>query len=345
MAAPIIQARIGLPSMKLKGYVMMHVLERSPLTGQMEPTKFRVKTPLGFKDTFGLEWENLILNSGLDAVATTVLANLSRYCAVGTGNTPPAVTQTGLVTESARTNNMLTGSPDTAMTNPTTTSYRFRRTYDFPLGALNGNYAEVGFSPNSAAGPNLFSRSLIQSGGTPTVIPVTSSQQLRVVYILDINFTPTSSQIVTPPITGWPLAPATSLQGDARIQKVDNKFRPMNTDGTIGTSTFNYFDPGESITTRKHFVCDSSDPHAVAGSFVNRTTGQYADITPTALPYTVQGQADFKTTLSTSVGNFPIRTIGIGSAAEPLWELIFDQNQVKTNLYTLELVFRYTWSA
>lgn len=125
------------------------------------------------------EAHNLVLNQGLNNLlnGTSNPSLVSRYCAVGTGTTPPAATDTILGSEVKRTSTYLTGSGNCG------TSYGGydqinRRTYDFTEEVSNQNYTELGFS--HADSGNLFSRLLI-SGGTVSVL---IGQSLRVVYDL-----------------------------------------------------------------------------------------------------------------------------------------------------------------
>lgn len=135
---------------------------------------------------------NLILDKGLDLIATNAIASMFTYCCVGTGNSTPIVSQLGLDNEKARTNNYLTSGNGCGTTYVAEGVFEMKRTFDFPLGALNssvqGPYSEVGFSPLAAAGNNLFSRSLFKDGGgVPVTINVLPSQQLRVTYSLYVH--------------------------------------------------------------------------------------------------------------------------------------------------------------
>lgn len=156
-----------------------------------------------FRTVRRMEWDNLILDNGLTQIAAYTWAQAFRYCAVGTGNSTPTASQQALDAEAARTANYLTGTGNCGTTNPAQNVWVHKRTFDFPLGALNGTYAEVGFSPVSSPGPNLFSRSLIQSSGVPTAVTVTSSQQLRVIYTLTVTVGSLTISRDVPNISGW----------------------------------------------------------------------------------------------------------------------------------------------
>lgn len=135
---------------------------------------------------------NLVLTSGIDQILnmTGNPAQVSSYCAVGTGTTTPSAGQTGLVAEVRRSNSYLIGTGNCGTTYSTGTNtaiWTFRRTYDQAIESSSQNYSEIGWSPSAAAGANLFSRTLI-SGGTVTV---TVGQSLRSVY--DLTFTVNTS--------------------------------------------------------------------------------------------------------------------------------------------------------
>jgi len=136
------------------------------------------------------EMHNLVLDQGLDYVASFGLSiPVFAYCAVGTGSTAPAVTDTGLVAEISRVNTTYQGDSRNMVSNGV---YDVTRYFEFTYGAANGNLTEFGMSPNSAAGTNLFSRALfVDGGGTPTPITKTSAEKLRIAYTLTVTLTPT----------------------------------------------------------------------------------------------------------------------------------------------------------
>ncbi len=155
------------------------------------------------REVRGGEGPNLILDQGLDLIATTALllqqGNVSppptffplvRYCAVGTDSTAPAASDTGLGSELSRTD--ATHAPD-EFSRPSDGVYRITRHIEFDYAAANGNLTEVGFSPTASAGGNLFNRLLFLDGlGTPEVVTKTSSEKLRIAYTLEVTLSPTT---------------------------------------------------------------------------------------------------------------------------------------------------------
>lgn len=153
--------------------------------------------------------KNLVLAQGKNTFfgGSYFACELARYCAVGTGTTPPASTDIGLGTEVKRTGTLLTSGTGTVKYVDGRVVYSY--THDFTEEVSNQNYSELGWSWSASAGNNLFSRVLI-SGGTVTVL---AGQQLRVVYALAFSVTPYSETAATLTLPGWPVAPATTNDG------------------------------------------------------------------------------------------------------------------------------------
>lgn len=121
---------------------------------------------------------NLFTNYGLD---TEGAGNVpAGYCRIGTGNTAPANSDTQLVSQSASTSSVITSTN----TNAGAPNYEtlWTVTYQFALGAVVGNMAEIGVG-TAASGATLSSRALIVDGvGAPTTITVLITEILQVVY-------------------------------------------------------------------------------------------------------------------------------------------------------------------
>lgn len=140
---------------------------------------------------------NLVLDSGI-AIATAggngITSNLLlTNCVVGTGATPPAVTDTALVSQLAVSPNgvMQSGTYSYDEIGDDLSAVTVMR-YTFAIGAVVGNISEIGIRPSGQT--NLFSRALIvDGGGSPTTITVTASDQL----IVDYTLTGTISRTVT----------------------------------------------------------------------------------------------------------------------------------------------------
>ena len=136
------------------------------------------------KEAAGLNvpFKNLITNAGLDYVnGYSTINDCTDYCKVGTGSTPPAVTDTDLAAKTG------IASPQGSQTNSvqkTTLPYYSQhvRVFTFAVGAVSGNLTEIGFF-NYASSGTMWSRALIKdSGGNPTTLTLLATEQLRVTY-------------------------------------------------------------------------------------------------------------------------------------------------------------------
>lgn len=180
---------------------------------------------------------NLILDQGKNYWAGGIgsFAYLVRACAVGTGTTTPAASDTGLQSEAKRTTTYYTASGGCGYSD-TGATRKMWRTFDFPVESSGVNYAELGWSPIDSAGANLFSRTLI-SGGT---VSLTAGQSLRVVYELSVTVAPASTTTENLSVSGWPVAPATNtevtwkIQGDRTFSQIDSS----------GNSNGGFIEPG-----------------------------------------------------------------------------------------------------
>lgn len=170
---------------------------------------------------------NLILDQGLNMVVDRYFSECFTHCCVGTGNSAPDVSNTGLDVEIARTNNYLLGGSDNTggvVEDPVT--MRLRRTFDFPLGALDssvdGLYKEVGFSYTGTPGANLWSRALFQNGGVPASVDVQADQQLRVIYTVTLQLGPSAVTAGSVNITGLGNTPYTHAIANINESGVDS---------------------------------------------------------------------------------------------------------------------------
>ena len=132
------------------------------------------------------EFPNLIVNSGFDFMCTTngpwQTGGFNR-CSVGTSNTAPAPGQTLLISPVGST----TTRTDLGQTYvPGVAPYAQRAVqYDFAVGAIVANIAEIGIGPGTYNVTSLMSRALVlDGGGSPTVVSVLVTESLRVTYYL-----------------------------------------------------------------------------------------------------------------------------------------------------------------
>lgn len=142
-------------------------------------------------------FENLITNQGLDWIganspqANNAVINICTHCAVGTGNTTPAYTDTHLTSFLAQfptfnTDNVTGFSSYSYVPGPPA-YWSGIFVYSFATGAVVGNIAEVGVGNviSTDTSTQLFSHALIVDGsGNPTTISVLATDALTVNYEL-----------------------------------------------------------------------------------------------------------------------------------------------------------------
>lgn len=151
--------------------------------------------------TRSLSFDNLILNQGLDRFATEDASGLYRYFYLGTGNTPPAVTDTQLTSIVPGSGNFQRsewpvvhgGSPDyynALLISGISTVGQFG----------NANLSEIGIG--GSAPDALFSKELIRDAvGDPTVFPIQDDEQLLASYELRM-FPPLADAHFTVDVSG-----------------------------------------------------------------------------------------------------------------------------------------------
>lgn len=269
--------------------------------------------------------------------------------------------QTGLTTASgARINANLfgAGNCETQLTTGSPTTYRMRRTYDFPIEAGPITYGEVGFSHTSIAGGNLNVRIAL----SPTVA-LTANQNLRVIYDLTLTLTPDTNNArdLAGLITGWPVAPSVNLLGTETWQQVGLS-SVRSSDGS--TQSFD----NAVITMEPGFVSSGGFPVQVFcsevstaanapfnGGPIDRTTGQFAQnaILSTYTNGAFNFFRDKSAVIPSNIGNSAlIRSMGLGFSAGIIHPyntgqgiiFVFTQNQTKDTLHSLTLTWRNSWS-
>ncbi|UZV39861.1 tail fiber [Xanthomonas virus PB119] len=128
--------------------------------------------------------DNLITNYGLDQIG--VRGSISQWMyalAVGSGSTPPAITDTGLVAKVAQAERSTASGTAVAGQTQAVPYYGWiRHTYEFAAGTAAGNLSELGLKYYTV--DNLVhTRALIKdSSGNPTTITVLADEILIVTY-------------------------------------------------------------------------------------------------------------------------------------------------------------------
>jgi hypothetical protein len=133
-------------------------------------------------------FDNLILDQGMDQIGQNSNSGvahdepiLGAVGCVGTGTTAPTIADTQLEAWLASAGNY-SGYTRTWVTGAEP-YWKCIHTYRFSTGAAAGNLTEVGVGKTNYDGTGLFSRALIvDGGGSPTVLTVTSSEILDLTY-------------------------------------------------------------------------------------------------------------------------------------------------------------------
>lgn len=228
-------------------------------------------------------FKNLITDTGMDQFGSATLAannqggttNIPNRCAVGTGNTTPAFTDSALVNQiamypAAGASGQGSGTVSYVVGPPN--YWSSIHTFTFPLGGVVGNIAEIGTGGTLLLATTIMttiSRALIvDSMGTPTTISVTSADQLIVTFELrhyiDLTDTPYSTTISGITYTGNIRRAELSTYSPTISYQVDGDTLPRGTyyNGSIGAvtstptgtgSSFNYAVVPSSYTGGTYF--------------------------------------------------------------------------------------------
>lgn len=275
--------------------------------------------------------------------STTVEVTPSRTTAAGEYDVF-YTSQTGLSVESKRTNNYLTGVGNCGATRSGAV-YTMKRTYDFTAEVGAVTYEEVGFSNASGSGANLFSRIKLTAG-----VPLVAGQQLRVIYELDVTVSPTVSTPITASIANWPVAPATTTEGDEICPLLlcscpdtdgirDSTLRVVH---GVNSDAFSS-EPGISTNDRCGIGITATLVAFPSTDSVNQSIGAKG---LTLVSYTTNNFFRDKTVTfavgeanSTSIRSFGVYDISSNRMAH---QLVFDEDQTKDSSHTLTLNWRIT---
>lgn len=127
-------------------------------------------------------FHNLVVDNGLDGLANYSLEEMTRRCHVGTGNTAPTISDTGLDSSLTSTTSVYTAWDFGGSASVGVIAYAYgTRTFSFSIGSVTGNLAEVGLSYNNGPSYTFFNRQLfLDDLGNPTTITVLADEGLRV---------------------------------------------------------------------------------------------------------------------------------------------------------------------
>jgi len=267
--------------------------------------------------------------------------------------------QTQLTAEIQRSNTYLTGSGN-CESSVTSNIITNRRTFDFSPVVSGETVREIGFARTATPTNNLNTRIFLS---TPQALLI--GQALRVVYDFQVTMSPTTPEAKTFSITGWPVAPSTSLDGDQQWVGIClSGVRPS--DGTTQSAALYNAGINGNNFPMEPFASGASGTQTGCGFFMSSNSGAIASFNSSTGAFTgylltnaylslvayttLNFYRDKTKTLAVSEGNgTTIRTIGIGSGTSPGsanaygFIMLFDQPQTKDNTHTLQMTWRWTW--
>lgn len=147
-----------------------------------------------------LEFENIILNSGLDRIA---IGGFIAGCVLGSASSTPVATDTSITSILGSSTTLQASGAGTANTSTTPYWCSYYWTYRFIEGVATGNISQVAMAFGTvSAGTTLFSLALVKdSGGTPITITKLADEVLDVTYTLQL-FCPSADVTGTISISG-----------------------------------------------------------------------------------------------------------------------------------------------
>ena len=298
--------------------------------------KFNSKGEITYQ---GKPFHNLVLNCGLDLLATMSLYFATDTCNVGTGTTAPAVTDTGLETRFASSSTLYgTVSYDGTASDPM--SIGVTRVFEFAIGVFSGQpLSEVGLSAGSNS--NYFNRQLIKDEyGSPTTITVLVDEGVRITAESRCYC---DMQIADSPETG------SFLIGGVTY----------NYERTVNSYAYTELSTNFNKIYRQHF--GNITGFLASSTGLTDLKSEQPDYRSTSTTYNTYTPGDFAREATcifpASVFNGTIKYIGVGYTgasgvyrAESIFTLTGDTETPavlleKTNLQELTLVFKREWAA
>lgn len=286
-----------------------------------------VKTDTGFQ-------KNLILNQGLDFFGGGKGGSINAYCAIGSGNSAPAITQTGLDAYIAKADGTDTTS-SYAYTDTGDGMYRMweQKKYRF-TGLSNVNISEVGLVSTGTTSENYYltTRALIKdSADAPTSISIKTGETLDIYYKIHKVVDTRDKSFVINVLDGN--GGSVPYNAVVRPNTVGNSDWRGAVSAAINTSGNTWLSPGE------------------LGSISGSPTGGTTDVTYTLASYITNSYKRSVTiSAALSSANFGIRTAFRFSQNESLFpfQIRFgrvsdDAPLTKTANDTLTIPLEFSW--
>jgi len=173
------------------------------------------------------EQHNLLLNQAFDLIASHGFTALTSYAVVGTGSSAPSATDTGLVSELARTNEKPGGSSD-EISRVSDGVWNIQRVREFSASVVGGaNLTEWGWAPSKTRNAlDLAVRELFRdSNGEPITLTLADDQNLRLIYTQEVSIAP-----VTPVAASLAITNLGSLTGNFIVHAYSNAGSGNKTD-------------------------------------------------------------------------------------------------------------------
>lgn len=267
------------------------------------------------------DWfDNLILNTGLDRIGASL--NAITYARVGSGSTPPEVTDLNLQSPVASTT---TVQGAVLFGNTSSAPYYgwIRKTFRFNTGVAAGVLSEIGIGWGTSSG-QLFSRALIKnSSGNPISITVLSNEVLDVTYELRL-YAPTDDVPYTVTIGGI------EHTGVVRASRAsDYDWQPS---AVFGTS----YQP--QVTAHSGSI----------GTILQSPSGTFASGSVVLAPYTAGNYyRDFTATFDLNVANFGaggVRAFHSRTAETGSFQFSVSPALLKDANKIMSITLRMSWS-
>lgn len=263
---------------------------------------------------------NLITDLGLERMANNT--GYVNRCYVGSGNTPPQITDTSvenLVATSGAIQN-----PDSSNGRTSSPPYYvwLRNTYRFGTGAAAGNLSEVCVGWDATNG--VFSRALIlDQDGNPTTLTVLPDEILIVSYELRM-YPPTEDFTGTVTIGG-------------------EEYEWTGRAGQVTTGSWSQTSSGQNMEFNQFGTVAAAYSGDIRG-ITSYPSGTAASETSKSLPGYVPGSLTRRVTATwgLTAANFGVRAVTIRSRTTE-WQVGFDRPIPKTADDILSLTLGYTW--
>lgn len=279
-------------------------------------------------------FNNVVLDQGLDAMATTGWSN---GVAVGTSNTTPIPTQTSLVSEIARTTTLQgVQSRDAYQLDEATWVHSIIKTYRFPLGVAAGNLSEVGILCGQGGNVKLWNRALIRDiNGNPTTITVLPDEILDITFEIKayVSTADSSGSFNLLDKNGMLISTINYTARPANINQPHNVGVGMN---VMNAQSFNYAEGYTLASLTGATGIINGNP---VGTFRN-TSGNFAiavyNTGSHKLKFTINAEVD-KMNVATGLSGLFVQ--GVLSS----FQIVFDQPIVKNNTQTFSLDYEISW--